>query len=98
MKHSRAISRFNRQLRRIIERDHRKCWLCGEKVRLDVARTHPLAPTRDHVVEKRNHGWDSSDNLLLAHRFCNSVRAIVPNPREHPKWIRIVSNGTVGGK
>jgi len=85
------VDKFSKALQRLIIRDQHTCWLCHEKVRLDLDKNHFFAPTIDHVVEKRNAGWDSQDNFKLAHKFCNNIRSKYPNPKKHPKYASILA-------
>lgn len=66
--------RWNRQIRAVVRRDGSFCWLCGEEVLPDLRVDDPRSPSVDHVVERRNGGWNDLDNLRLAHRSCNSSR------------------------
>src|SRR6476660_2116904 len=54
------------------ERDKGICQLCGTPVRLDVHYTHPLAPTRDHIIPLSKGGEHSYANCQLACRDCNT--------------------------
>lgn len=58
----------------LVERDKGICQLCGTPVRLDVHYTHPLAPTRDHIVPLSMGGEHSYANCQLACRDCNTIK------------------------
>lgn len=60
--------------REIFERDGWSCYLCGEQVRMDVPRLHPLGATIDHVVPLSRGGIDEPSNLRTAHWRCNSLK------------------------
>lgn len=62
----------------IWKRDGGNCYLCGKHVPLNVPRHHPLHASRDHVIPKVQGGPTTSDNLRLAHAWCNSRRMDMP--------------------
>ena len=70
-----SVAKYNRKIQRLLKRDGHNCWLCGKPFVLGSSPKGRFAPTLDHVIERRNGGWNSSDNLRLAHRDCNSARA-----------------------
>lgn len=70
----RRIAGYSRRIRTLLRRDGYHCWLCGQRFAIGANPNHPMAPSLDHVLERRNGGWDSHDNLRLAHRICNSQR------------------------
>jgi 5-methylcytosine-specific restriction endonuclease McrA len=78
--------------REIYQRDQGRCWLCGQPApygKLERSRgigVPPYVASLDHVVERRNGGLRKTDNLRVAHRFCNSVRQAYPNPTVHPNY------------
>lgn len=57
-------SGWTRISRRIIERDHGLCWICGQ----------PGADTTDHIIPRANGGTNDEHNLAAAHKRCNSSR------------------------
>lgn len=65
---------YSKRVITLLKRDGHYCWLCGKKFLLGANPSHPAAPSIDHVIEKRNGGWDALENLKLAHRSCNSAR------------------------
>lgn len=58
----------------LLERDKGICQLCKQPVRLDVPYTHPLAPTRDHIIPLNKGGEHSYANCQLACRDCNTIK------------------------
>lgn len=61
----------------IYERDALTCQLCGDPVDCSLGPADAWGPTLDHIICR---SWtddsdDSPENLRLAHRWCNSVRA-----------------------
>jgi 5-methylcytosine-specific restriction endonuclease McrA len=65
---------YSRRVKSLLKRDGHCCWLCGKRFLMGAHPNHPDAPSIDHVIEKRNGGWNSRDNLRLAHRRCNAAR------------------------
>lgn len=59
----------------VVDRDGSVCWLCREPVDFDAPPNSDWSATLDHVVTRAAGGSDGVDNLRLAHRWCNSVRA-----------------------
>lgn len=59
-------------------RDNWICHLCGQPVKREGKRNKVWSATRDHVLPKSLGGKDSADNLKLAHRKCNTLRANQP--------------------
>jgi len=87
-------SGYSRRIQRLLKRDGHNCWLCGKPFLMGANPNHSQAPSLDHVLERRNGGWDSYDNLRLAHRSCNSAReSRWPNDNHIPKdatsWERL---------
>jgi hypothetical protein len=70
-------------LERLIHRDNNTCYLCGDECHsTDYTMTdegHHIAgnyyPSIDHVIAIANGGTHTWDNILLAHRICNSVKS-----------------------
>ena len=59
----------------IYERDGWRCQLCSKKVQRGAAHNGKWGPSLDHIVPRSQGGSDSSDNLQLAHRICNSIKS-----------------------
>ena len=60
----------------VISRDGDRCWLCGNRIDLDLPKDHPLAPSLDHIVPKSRGGSSNSFyNLALSHRVCNESKS-----------------------
>lgn len=58
--------------REIAVRDGWLCHLCGGSVAPHLwGSSHPDAPTIDHLVPVSRGGFDTDDNVKLAHRICN---------------------------
>jgi 5-methylcytosine-specific restriction endonuclease McrA len=68
---SRALSS---SLRDFARRHGWVCFWCGEPVRDDVDTSHPLGPTREHLVPASRGGSRRAENLRLAHKACNHRR------------------------
>lgn len=74
---AKPTSSYRRVLRRrVYERDGYVCWLCGEKVRLDVSPHANTAASLDHVIPVSKGGKWSMENLRTAHRSCNDARGV----------------------
>ena len=58
----------------LLRRDGKKCWLCREPIDLDAPFNDPYAPTLDHVTPQARGGKTVLENLRLAHFRCNSAR------------------------
>jgi 5-methylcytosine-specific restriction endonuclease McrA len=52
----------------LMERDHRRCGICGEPIR---AKTGPRRPSIDHIIPKSRGGEHELANLQAAHYVCN---------------------------
>lgn len=50
------------------------CWLCGHRIDLMLDARDPWSLTFDHVVPRAEGGEDREDNMLPAHRACNTSR------------------------
>ena len=75
----RKVSGERVDLWKIAERDRCKCHLCGYHIDMTLAGTNDeWAPSLDHMVPLCVGGTDTSDNVSLAHRRCNSCRDNVP--------------------
>lgn len=85
--YSRAMSRNGKHRRRqrmrqggsvslayIVERDGRRCHLCGKLVDMRAKVPHPSAPTLDHLVPLAAGGEHAPGNVALAHFACNVAR------------------------
>lgn len=69
---------FGRKLRKIIDRDGARCWLCGNPIDISFGPHHAMAPSRDHVVPISRGGSNAPENIRLAHRRCNNARGNQP--------------------
>lgn len=64
-----------RQVRALRRRDGDDCWLCRQPI--DFTITDPQSPwrwSRDHFIPRSLGGPDTTENMRLAHRWCNSHR------------------------
>lgn len=70
-------------LEKLVLRDNNTCYLCGEQCDNDdyivTDEGHYITgnhyPSIDHVVAIANGGTHTWDNVLLAHRICNSIKS-----------------------
>lgn len=60
--------------RAIYERDGWRCQLCGKKVNRNAGPNTKWGPSLDHIVPRSRGGADTTDNLQLSHRMCNSIK------------------------
>lgn len=72
-------------LKEVYERDNGVCYLCGGmcdwndyEERDGVIVYGNMYPSRDHIVPKSRGGRNAWDNIRLAHRICNSMKADSP--------------------
>lgn len=66
------------QVRFLRKRDGDSCWLCGELIDFEVpGKDDPMRYSRDHVFPRSQGGPGTLDNMRLAHRRCNSMRAVL---------------------
>ena len=62
------------------------CWWCGKEVDQALPPTHPMSRTVDHLHALAKGGAPlRRDNLRLAHRKCNSIRA---NKERAKPWVK----------
>ena len=57
---------------KLIERDGKQCYLCGDAVSFDCHYNDPKYPTIEHVLAIANGGTHSWDNVKVACRDCNN--------------------------
>jgi 5-methylcytosine-specific restriction endonuclease McrA len=62
------------RIRRVIERDGSRCWICEEPIDLTLDPGDARARSLDHVHPCACGGSNSLENLRLAHRDCNTLR------------------------
>jgi 5-methylcytosine-specific restriction endonuclease McrA len=65
----------------LVQRDGDLCGLCGKP-------TPPDDRTIDHVIQKKDGGSDTAENVRLAHGKCNRLR-----PRKEEKWQAMQREG-----
>lgn len=66
--------RRRKKLKRVLERDGRVCWLCGNRIDKKAPAGSPGALSVDHVVPLNRGGSNAVENLRVAHRSCNTRR------------------------
>lgn len=66
---------LSEQIKRFAERHNFTCCWCNQPVRIDVPLTHPLSPTREHVIPKAIKAPGQVSSRALAHSACNHRRA-----------------------
>jgi hypothetical protein len=57
---------------------HGLCFYCGEPFESDKPNHDPLSPSREHLVRKVDGGGNHPDNIVVAHKGCNSGRGEMP--------------------
>lgn len=60
----------------IYQRDQATCQLCFDPVDLNLNYSDEWSATLDHIVPRSLGGSNRSENLRLAHRWCNTVRGV----------------------
>jgi hypothetical protein len=70
----RSSRRYAELARRILERDHYRCGLCGKRINPRQRPPHPLSASLDHIVPRSAGGTDDPANLQAAHARCNRRR------------------------
>ncbi len=58
-------------IKKLIERDGDKCYLCNRKVEFSDSTINPLYPNIEHVIPISRGGTHSWDNVKVACRYCN---------------------------
>jgi hypothetical protein len=71
--------------RKICERDHWLCWICGQMIEVDAGRWKDRGSV-DHVIPVLSGGTEDESNLRAAHRGCNARRG--PG-RFQPAWQKV---------
>lgn len=61
-------------VRQLRDRDGDCCYLCGNLIDCSLSGLDSDGPTIDHVMPLARGGDNSSDNLRLTHRKCNTVK------------------------
>lgn len=75
LRRAKRLRRKNSRRSKLFIAQQGKCWLCGGKMRLDVdLLRHPDAATFDHIKPRAEGGTNRQDNIILAHKRCNSRR------------------------
>lgn len=62
------------KLKRLALRDGAICWLCEEKIDLEITENNSIRPTLDHRIPKKYGGKNNIENLKIAHQYCNHFR------------------------
>lgn len=60
---------------RLVKRDNGICYLCGEKVKVNANTNDDYYPSIEHVLPISKGGTHTWNNVKLAHRICNSLKA-----------------------
>jgi len=72
MGHSRAVAR---QVARLRRRDGDDCWLCREPIDFGIEDDDDdWHWSRDHFIPRSLGGPNTTENMRLAHKWCNSHR------------------------
>lgn len=66
-----ALSNPRISLISIAKRDNFICYLCEEPVDMGIPRTHKSGATIDHIKPLSKGGFDTIENVSLAHWICN---------------------------
>jgi hypothetical protein len=61
-------------IERLIKRDKGICYLCNEKVNINVDSNDNFYPSIEHVIPIAKGGTHTWDNVKLAHRYCNMIK------------------------
>lgn len=77
---------------RILERDHWKCQICGQRIPKRVRPGTPRYGTVDHLLPIIAHGSEAPTNLRAAHLSCNSRRGC-----RGPAQLVLIGNIRAGG-
>lgn len=64
-------------IRKLIERDGNKCYLCNNETTFEVNHTHNKYPTIEHVIPIAKGGTHSWDNVKVACRECNINKGVL---------------------
>lgn len=59
----------------VIEKTNGVCHICGEKIDFSLKAPNRLSFSIDHVIPLTKGGNDTLDNVLPAHRACNSAKS-----------------------
>ena len=58
-------------IERLMKRDKNLCYLCGDKVNINLDYNDDYYPNIEHVIPVSKGGTHTWDNVKLAHRICN---------------------------
>jgi hypothetical protein len=71
-----AKSPIQKRIEKLLERDGPWCHVCGFEIReFSQATQTPYTASCDHIAPKANGGTNDLENLKLAHKMCNALRA-----------------------
>lgn len=79
-------------VRRLVERDGPRCWVCGNEVDPCAPAGAPASASVDHVVPRARGGGSETANLRLAHRACNGRRGSRLPELDWPKDVPVVDH------
>lgn len=70
---------WNRLRSEVYLRDRGICWICNKFVSLDIYQA-------GHIVDRRNNGQDTFDNVVTMHRKCNNHKPYHDTLEEALRW------------
>ena len=70
----RAAGQLLMTVESLAKRDGNRCHICHRKVDMNLSGKTKWGPTIEHIVPVSLGGTNDSDNLVLAHRYCNVAR------------------------
>ena len=62
-------------IERLMKRDKNLCYLCGDKVNINLDYNDDYYPNIEHVIPVSKGGTHTWDNVKLAHRICNMEKS-----------------------
>jgi len=81
------------RLKLLCEQQNHRCCYCGARFRDNGRRSHPNAPTVEHVHRRADGGLDTWENLAAACYVCNSARGV----RDAEEFYEFVKAGGLAG-
>jgi len=83
--------------KRVCERDHWRCGICGRAVDPNLMFPHPMSKSLDHIVPLALGGGHAYSNAQLAHFMCNSRKSasLPPSVPRGPALSRKWHSGSV---
>jgi HNH endonuclease/Homeodomain-like domain len=65
---------WNISIERLLKRDGKECYLCGEDTNKNLDTNHDDYPSIEHVIPVSKGGTHTWDNVKVAHRKCNTEK------------------------